>query len=156
LGVGRGGVSILWFLNLIFDWLLMTLCLTSLYGHNVSNWLLLASSWPSLLKRYFSETCRKMTVFPSQRLSTVPPVQCANFSFTHLIKTFQLCALKLKTNCCSLVTMISTERRHQYALSLFLSSICCLCLCHTQLFPSHLFTCTRTDVHAKTIHSLML
>jgi len=27
-------------LTLVFDWLLMTLCLTSLYGHNVSNWLL--------------------------------------------------------------------------------------------------------------------
>ena len=80
----------------------MTVCLTSLYGHNVSNWLLIESSWPSLLKRDFSETCHQMTVFPSQRLSTVTPVQCGNISFTHLITIFQLWALKLKALCCSI------------------------------------------------------
>jgi len=26
---------------------------TSIYGHNVFDWLLIASSWPSLLNRYF-------------------------------------------------------------------------------------------------------
>jgi len=55
------------------------------------------------------EMCHKIALFPSQRLSTVTPVQCGNISFTHLITIFQLSTLKRKTNCCSMVTMISTK-----------------------------------------------
>ena len=113
----------------------MTLCLTSLYGHNVSNWLLIASYWPSLLKRDFSETRHKMTVFPSQRLSAITLIQCNTISFTHLITIFQLCALKLKTNYWSVGENDLYQKK---------ASVCSLCLCHTQYCCSTATVVTRT------------
>ena len=74
------------------------------------------------LKRDFSETRQKMTVFPSQRLSTTTPVYCYSISFTHLITIFQHCALKLKTNCCS---MGDNDQYQKKAL-----------ICSLSLFPS--------------------
>ena len=77
LGVVRGGVSSMWRLNLISDWMLMSLCPSFLYGRNFSNWLLDTSSWPSILKLGASHKCVTRLIYPLTR-----PV---NYTVTHFL-----------------------------------------------------------------------
>jgi len=74
-------------------------------------------------KKDCSETCHKMTVFPSERLSTITLPYCDTISFTHfLLKSVNSVYESLKQTTGVWATTKSTQRRCWYDILLSLFS----------------------------------